>query len=78
MGFTFPWRKWLRQALRETTARTLGDGQLYEPLKLDPAYGRGLLEGLEKDDRLQAWAEVWSLFVLLTWQSRTGAERALA
>jgi hypothetical protein len=37
-----------------------------------------LLEGLERNDRLQSWSEVWSLFVLLTWQSRTGVECAVA
>ncbi len=78
MGFTFPWRQWLRQTLKETITRTLSDQQLYEPLMLDPAYGRELLEGLEREDRLQSWSEVWSLFVLLTWQSRTGVECAVA
>jgi asparagine synthase (glutamine-hydrolysing) len=70
MGFTFPWRQWLRQALRDTISHTLRDQRLYDPLRLDPAYGRTLLDGLERDDRLQSWAEVWSLFVLLNWQSR--------
>jgi asparagine synthase (glutamine-hydrolysing) len=70
MGFTFPWQQWLGRELKETIACTLRDRQLYEPLTLDPAYGRQLLNGLERGDRLQSWAEVWSLFVLLNWQSR--------
>ena len=67
MGFTFPWRKWLREGLRETIAGTLRDESLYAALGLDAAYGRELLEGLEKDDKEQSWSEVWSLFVLLNW-----------
>jgi len=78
MGFTFPWQQWLRRELKETIARTLRDQRLYEPLLLDPAYGRQLLEGLEREERLQSWSEVWSLFVLLNWQCRTGVECAVA
>jgi asparagine synthase (glutamine-hydrolysing) len=78
MGFTFPWQLWLRRELKETIASTLRDAQLYEPLLLDPAYGRRLLDGLDRDDRLQSWTEVWSLFVLLNWRGRTGVEYAAA
>jgi hypothetical protein len=78
MGFTFPWRVWLRNTLNETITRTLRDEQLYEPLMLDPTYGRELLDGLERDDRLQSWSEVWSLFTLLNWQARTEVECAVA
>ncbi len=31
----------------------------------------GCSSGLERGDRLQSWAEVWSLFVLLNWQCRS-------
>jgi asparagine synthase (glutamine-hydrolysing) len=78
MGFSFPWQQWLRRSLKETVACTLGDQQLYEPLLLDPTYGRRLLDGLERGDRLQPWPEVWSLFVLLNWQCRSGVEYAVA
>jgi asparagine synthetase B (glutamine-hydrolysing) len=78
MGFTFPWQQWLRRELKETIACTLRDKRLYEPLLLDPAYGRQLLESLERAERLQSWSEVWSLFVLLNWQCRTGVECAVA
>jgi asparagine synthase (glutamine-hydrolysing) len=78
MGFTFPWQQWLRRSLKETITRTLQDQQLYEPLLLDPTYGRRLLDGLERGDRRQSWSEVWSLFVLLNWQSRCGVEYAVA
>jgi asparagine synthase (glutamine-hydrolysing) len=82
MGFTFPWQQWLGRELKETISSTLRDEQLYEPLALDPAYGKRLLSGLERGDRLQSWAEVWSLFVLLNWQcrpkSRMGVEYATA
>jgi asparagine synthase (glutamine-hydrolysing) len=78
MGFTFPWQRWLRRELKDTVARTLGDKRLYEPLLLDPAYGRQLLEGLEHKEPLQSWSAVWSLFVLLNWQCRTGVECAVA
>jgi asparagine synthase (glutamine-hydrolysing) len=78
MGFTFPWQHWLRRSLKETVACTLRDQQLYEPLLLDPTYGRRLLDGLERGDRLQPWSEVWSLFVLLNWQCRSGVEYAVA
>jgi asparagine synthase (glutamine-hydrolysing) len=82
MGFTFPWQQWLGRELKETISSTLRDEQLYEPLALDPTYGKRLLDGLERGDRLQSWAEVWSLFVLLNWQcrpkSRMGVEYATA
>ena len=78
MGFTFPWQQWLRRELKDTVTRTLRDKRLYGPLLLDPAYGRQLLEGLEREQRLQSWSEVWSLFVLLNWQCRTGVECAVA
>ena len=78
MGFTFPWRQWLQKTLRETIADTLRDEQLYEPLMLNPEYGRDLLDGLERDDRLQSWSEVWSLFTLLHWQARSGVDCAVA
>jgi asparagine synthase (glutamine-hydrolysing) len=78
MGFTFPWAKWLSRGLKETIASTLKNKRLYEPLLLDPAYGRQLIEGLDTGARLQSWSEVWSLFVLLNWQSRSGVEYAVA
>jgi asparagine synthase (glutamine-hydrolysing) len=82
MGFTFPWQQWLGRELKETISCTLRDKQLYEPLSLDPMYGKRLLDGLERGDRLQSWSEVWSLFVLLNWQcrpkSRVGVEYATA
>jgi asparagine synthase (glutamine-hydrolysing) len=78
MGFTFPWQQWLRHSLKETITHTLRDQQLYEPLSLDPGYGKRLLEGLESSDRLQSWSEVWSLFVLLNWHCRSGVEYAVA
>ena len=78
MGFTFPWQQWLRRELKQTIARTLHDRQLYAGLPLDPAYGARLLDGLERGDRTQSWSEVWSLFVLLNWQHRTGVECAVA
>jgi asparagine synthase (glutamine-hydrolysing) len=78
MGFTFPWAKWLSRGLKETITSTLKDKRLYEPLLLDPAYGKQLLDGLESGERLQSWSEVWSLFVLLNWQSRSGVEYAVA
>jgi asparagine synthase (glutamine-hydrolysing) len=78
MGFTFPWQQWLRRSLNETIADTLRDVKLYEPLTIQPAYGKRLLDGLEHGDALQSWSEVWSLFVLLNWQCRTGVEYAFA
>src|ERR1700722_3592323 len=78
MGFTFPWQKWLSRDLKETISSTLQDKQLYDPLMLDPAYGKQLLSGLEGGERLQSWSEVWSLFVLLNWQCRAGVEYAVA
>ena len=78
MGFTFPWQQWLRRELKDTITRTLRDKRLYEPVALDPAYGRQLLEGLEREQHLQSWSEVWSLFVLLNWQCRTAVEYAVA
>ncbi len=78
MGFTFPWQQWLQTTLKASVAKTLGNQQLYEPLALDPAYGRHLLDGLERGERMQSWSEVWSLFVLLHWQARTGVECAVA
>ncbi len=78
MGFTFPWQQWLPTTLKDEIAKTLGNPQLYEPLALDPAYGRKLLAGLERGERTQSWLEVWSLFVLLHWHARTGVECAVA
>ena len=78
MGFTFPWQQWLRRELNGTIRATLRDKRLYEPLALDPAYGGRLLDGLESGDRMQSWSEVWSLFVLMNWQRRTGVECAVA
>jgi len=82
MGFTFPWQQWLARELKETISGTLRDKQFYEPMGLDPAYGEHLLDGLERGDRLQSWSELWSLFVLLTWQCRpkvrVGVEYATA
>ena len=78
MGFTFPWQRWLQSTLKNDIAKTLGDRRLYEPLALDPACGRQLLDGLERGERTQSWLEVWSLFVLLRWQARSGVECAVA
>lgn len=82
MGFTFPWQRWLGHELKEIISRTLRNEQCYEPLGLDPTYGTRLLNGLERGDRTQSWSEVWSLFVLLNWQSRStsraGVEYATA
>jgi asparagine synthase (glutamine-hydrolysing) len=78
MGFTFPWQQWLGRELKEMVESTLRDKQLYDPVSLDPAYGGRLLDGLERGDRSQSWTEVWSLFVLLNWHSRTGVEYAVA
>ena len=73
MGFTFPWAQWLGGELKETIAGTLRDEGLHESLGIEPTYGTRVLRGLERGDRMQSWAEVWSLFVLLNWQSRRRA-----
>jgi asparagine synthase (glutamine-hydrolysing) len=78
MGFAFPWQRWLQTSLQETISTTLRNQRLYEPLSLDPSYGQQLLAGLASGDRMQSWSEVWSLFVLLNWQARTGVECAVA
>ena len=78
MGFTFPWQRWLRNELKETVRHTLLRHRFYEPLSLDPAYGRQLLQGLDTGNPSLSWLEVWSLFVLLNWQSRMGVECAVA
>jgi asparagine synthase (glutamine-hydrolysing) len=78
MGFTFPWQKWLGRELKETISATLREKSLYEPVAVDPGYGEQVLSGLESGDRLQSWSEVWSLFVLLNWQSRTRVQHAAA
>jgi asparagine synthase (glutamine-hydrolysing) len=78
MGFAFPWQRWLQTSLQETISTTLRNQRLYEPLSLDPAYGQRLLAGLASGNRMQSWSEVWSLFVLLNWQARTGVECAVA
>jgi asparagine synthase (glutamine-hydrolysing) len=69
-GFSFPWREWLRSELKPTIIRTLRDSRLYDSLALDPCYGEALLAALDRDDPRRSWSEVWSLFVLLSWQSR--------
>jgi asparagine synthase (glutamine-hydrolysing) len=82
MGFSFPWQQWLRGELKETIAETLRDPLAHEAVGLDPTYGTRLLRGLERGDRMQSWAEVWSLFVLLNWncrlRARAGVEYATA
>ncbi|HTV64024.1 MAG TPA: asparagine synthase (glutamine-hydrolyzing) [Bryocella sp.] len=78
MGFTFPWQPWLQSSLKKTIADTLRDERPYEALAIDPAYGRQLLQGLERGERTQSWSQVWSLFVLLNWQTRSGVECAVA
>jgi asparagine synthase (glutamine-hydrolysing) len=78
MGFTFPWERWLGRELKASITETLQDEQRYEVLALDPGYGKGLLDGLERGGREQSWTEVWSLFVLLGWLGRTGVEYAVA
>jgi asparagine synthase (glutamine-hydrolysing) len=78
MGFAFPWRQWLQRTLKSTVASTLSEEELYQPLGLEASYGRELLKGLETDDPLQSWSEVWSLFVLLNWQAKNGVECAAA
>jgi len=78
MGFTFPWRQWLAGGLKKNITEVLRAQELYEPFTLDPAYGEKLLAGLDRGDRLQSWSEVWSLFVLLNWQLKTGVECAVA
>jgi hypothetical protein len=77
-GFTFPWKQWLRRELRDTINTTFRNKRLFEAVALDPAYGAQLLDGLDSDNRLQSWSEVWSLFVLLNWQRRAGVECAVA
>jgi asparagine synthase (glutamine-hydrolysing) len=78
MGFTFPWQRWLGRELKETISATLREKSLYEPVAIDPAYGKQVLSGLESGDRLQSWSEVWSLFVLLNWQGRSRVQHAAA
>jgi asparagine synthase (glutamine-hydrolysing) len=78
MGFTFPWQQWLANGLKETISEMLLAKEGYGPLGLDPAYGKQLLQGLERKDRTQSWTEVWSLFVLLNWQLKTEVQYAAA
>jgi len=78
MGFTFPWQQWLAGGLKQTISEVLLAKSGYGPLGLDPAYGKHLLEGLERGDRRQSWSEVWSLFVLLNWQLKTEVQYAVA
>ncbi len=78
MGFTFPWQQWLCSTLKKVVSDTLLNKNLYEPLMLNPSHGKHLLDDMNRRHPLRSWSEVWSLFVLLRWQSRTGAEHAAA
>jgi asparagine synthase (glutamine-hydrolysing) len=70
MGFTFPWKSWLRMNLKDTVSETLHKGSLYKTMGLDPEKGKRLFADFQKGHPMVSWYQIWSLFVLLKWQER--------
>jgi asparagine synthase (glutamine-hydrolysing) len=69
-GFTFPWQSWLRSELQPMIMETLRNRSMYDSVSIDPDYGQTLLARFARSDPYTSWSEVWSLFVLLSWQRR--------
>jgi asparagine synthase (glutamine-hydrolysing) len=74
-GFTFPWNRWLRGPLRPLVEDVLRDSAAYDALGIDRALAVRMFERFQGKDPGVSWLHVWSLFVLLQWQS---GQRAVA
>src|SRR5262249_15207873 len=68
MGFTLPWKYWLRdKRLASAISDLIHSAPLYAALPVTPAEGRDLLRRFLQRDPRVSWAQVWSLVVLLAW-----------
>jgi asparagine synthase (glutamine-hydrolysing) len=69
-GFTFPWERWLRGPLRPLVEETLRDSPGYGALAIDRALALRMFKRFLANAPDVSWLHVWSLFVLLQWQSQ--------
>ena len=69
-GFTFPWERWLRGALRPLVEETLADRVTYERLGMDPAAVQAVWASFLGGDGAVTWSRVWALVTLGQWAGR--------
>ena len=69
-GFTFPWERWLRGALRPLVEETLADRGTYERLGMDPAAVQAVWASFLGGDGAVTWSRVWALVTLGQWAGR--------
>ncbi|GAB4150133.1 MAG: asparagine synthase (glutamine-hydrolyzing) [Bacteroidia bacterium] len=65
MGFTLPWKSWIKNELRtfcETQLHALGQREIFNHQQLQHLYQRFL-----KDDPAVTWSRIWHLVVLSYW-----------
>ncbi|HEU4717403.1 MAG TPA: asparagine synthase (glutamine-hydrolyzing) [Bacteroidia bacterium] len=72
MGFTFPWKKWMKNELKSFCAERLEDLGKREPF--DPEGISRLWNSFLRDDPRVTWSRIWPLVVLSHWLTKNGIE----
>jgi len=70
MGFTFPWKLWMKNELRvlcETNLQYLNESGLFKPESIKTLWNRFLA-----DDPSVTWSRLWHLVVLGHWMKKNG------
>ncbi|HTL81986.1 MAG TPA: asparagine synthase C-terminal domain-containing protein, partial [Bacteroidia bacterium] len=65
MGFTFPWKHWMKNELKnfcEERLKDLGKREQFDPKGIDELWNKFL-----KDDPRVTWSRIWPLVVLSHW-----------
>ena len=75
-GFTFPWDAWLRGPLKGMVGDTLHSSPAFETLGLEPRSGPVMFDRFLAKPGAVSWFDVWSLFVLVSWQAEQGRRQA--
>ncbi|HEY6329607.1 MAG TPA: asparagine synthase (glutamine-hydrolyzing) [Blastocatellia bacterium] len=73
MGFTLPFERWMRSALKAELDATFSDSDKLAGMGLT-GFASGLWKRFNEDPRSERWARPWSLHVLKEWCQRNQVE----
>ena len=73
MGFTLPFERWMRSALKPDLSETFASPLPMERLGLSE-YGRKVWATFDKDRKKERWSRPWALYVLKKWCDLNGIQ----
>ena len=72
MGFSLPFERWMRSAIRDSLVGSYEDHAALEAAGLHAASARAIWQRFDTRPELEKWSRPWSLHVLQEWCKRNG------